>query len=41
MFNQNFDLFNQDGVSIGHNFMSFQEKKIFAALDLHIANCEH
>ena len=27
MSDQNFNLSNQDGVSIGHIFMSFQEKK--------------
>lgn len=27
MSDQNFNLSNQDGVSVGHIFMSFQEKK--------------
>ena len=35
MSDQNDELSNQDGVSVGHNFMSFQEKKIFAALPSH------
>lgn len=39
MSDQNFNLPNQDGVSVGHIFMSFQEKKKLQPC-LHIANCE-
>ena len=35
MSDQNFNLPNQDGVSVGHIFMSLQEKKNIATLPSH------